>query len=218
MIKKNTWILFIAMIVVVAGFIVLEKTNSMNFMTAKSSPTNTPLPSLVTLSVDSLEKIEFTAKGETTIELTKTKDGTWQSDDGSKTIAANDLQTFINAFNTAQTNSVVSLGLDETATGLKDPQYKFVFYYSNGSQQIVKFGDKNPTQVGFYARLDVSQILIMNQDSVENIVNAFNTAYTTPTPTTAEETATESASTPTPEFTETAAQSATIEVTASSTK
>jgi hypothetical protein len=218
MIKKNTWIVFILMIVVVAGFIALEKTNSMNFMTAKSSPTNTPLPSLVTLSVDSIEKIEFTAKGATAIELTKAQDGTWQTDNRSKTIAANDLQTFVNAFNTAQTNSVISLDLDETATGLKDPEYKFVFNYSNGSQQIVKFGDKNPTQVGYYARVDMGQILIVNQDSVENIVNSFNSAYSTPTPTAAETTATESAATPTPESTETATQSTTVEVTASSSK
>jgi hypothetical protein len=215
MIKKNTWIVFILMIVVVAGFITLEKTNSMNFMTAKSSPTNTPLPSLVTLSMDSLEKVEFTAKGAAAVDLTKAQDGTWQSDNGIKTITANDLQTFVNAFNTAQTNSVISLDLDETATGLKDPQYKFVFYFSNGSQQIVKFGDKNPTQVGYYARLDVGQILIVNQDSVENIVNAFNTAYFTPTPTAS---STESAATPTPESTDTASQSATVEATSTSSE
>lgn len=183
MIKKNTLIVFIIMVLAVAGFFVLQKTNSLNFMSQKSQePTATTQPVLVSLSVDSITEIRYTAKGQDEVIFSKTKEGVWQTGDGEKTITANDIESLIDKLNTAETDAVVNLDLDGSSIGLTDPAYQFVFVSSDGSEKTVKIGDENPTKSGYYARTDMGQILVISRSSVTNVVNAVESALTTPTP------------------------------------
>lgn len=183
MIKKNTLIIFIIMVAAVAGFFVLQKTNSLNFLSNKDKePTATPQPALVSLSVDSITEIRFTAKGQDEVIFSKSNDGVWQTGDGEKSVTANDIESLIDKLNTAETNAVVNLDIDGSSTGLTDPAYQFVFVSSDGSKKTVNIGDENPTKTGYYARTDMGQILVISRSSVTNMVNAVESALATPTP------------------------------------
>ncbi len=185
MIKKNTLIFLIIMLVMVAAFILLKDQDSLDFLTKPDEPTATSLPPFVALETDSMSIIRFTAKGEEEVVISRVGENEWDISTVGGSITIGNIEEMTAEFNAIKTTVLLNIDMDNKAFGLDDPQYEFVFEFNDGHQKSIRIGNANPTQTGYYAQVDVNQIVIISQGGIENIVQLIRSAQTPPTPTVA---------------------------------
>jgi len=56
------------------------------------------------------------------------------------------------------------------AVGLDDPEYIMTFQFTSGVERIVSVGVVTPTQSGYYARSEESEILIVSKSAVDSLL------------------------------------------------
>lgn len=183
MIKKSTLILLLVFIVLVAVFFILYKQDTLDFMTKKDEPTETPNPGFVSFDSDLIKSINFIARGEEPIVISRLDGQQWQINVEGGIISAGAVEQLISEFNATEVTTVLSMDLEGSAYGLIDPAYTFTINSSNGKQISIKIGSSNPIQTGYYAQVDIDPIVIISQGSVENIITIIKAAQIPPTPT-----------------------------------
>lgn len=171
------------MLLMVAAFVVLQKTDSLDFLTKPGEPTSTPLPAFISLDLADIEHIQFVEKNQDPVIISRLDEENWQINSPSVQITAGDVTRLLTEFNAIKANATLRKDLDGQAYGLTDPTYRFTFNMRNGSQKMVNIGNINPTQTGYYAQVEMDPIIVISKGSIDTIIELINTAKNPPTPT-----------------------------------
>lgn len=179
MIKKNTLILLIIMLAMVGGYVLLQQTGKVGFLTKPEPATATPLPAFLSLNTTQVESIRLVRPNQPDVTVSKSGDA-WQIDAPGGAVTAEDVLGILTDFNTTRTSAALSVDLGGQATGLDAPQYTFIIGLSGGAQRTIKVGKLNPTGTGYYAQVDANPVVVITASGINNIVTTFQRLMTPP--------------------------------------
>ena len=184
MIKKSTLIVLVIMLAMLAGFILLQQKDQLDFLTKPGEPTQTPMPDFISLESTQLQTLRFSRQGEAEeVVISRQGEAEWQINVPGGAISAGEVEKIVSDFNAINTMVVLDVDLEGEASGLDNPQYVFKLELSGGESKTVKIGNTNPLGSGYYAQVDMDPLVIISTGSVNNIVKTIETAMTPPTPT-----------------------------------
>ena len=174
MIKKSTLIVLVIMLAMLAGFILLQQKDQLDFLTKPGEPTQTPMPDFISLESTQLQTLRFNRQGEAEeVVISRQGDTDWQINVPGGAISAGELEKIVSDFNAINTMVVLDIDLEGKASGLDNPQYVFKLELSDGESKTVKIGNTNPLGSGYYAQVDMNPVVIVSTGSVNNIVNTI---------------------------------------------
>ena len=182
MIKKNTLILLAIMVVFVVGFVVLDKQGLTGFLTKKES-TSTPESPLFNLKSSEVGSISYQSASLEDVLIRKDLNGGWEISTEGGLITPGAMEELLSAINGLKPSLVLDLAPEGTATGLNDPSKLLIINVSNAQEIIIKIGNLNPTNTGYYVQIDFQKVVLINKASIENVIKLINTAMYPPTPT-----------------------------------
>ena len=182
MIKKNTLILLILMLVLVAAFILLQQKSWLDF-TKENDPTATPVPAFVDLDINSINEILFTSSNNKDIVISRVDDLSWEINIKTGHITPRNVAEIVSQITSLRTLTVLDIAPDGSATGLDIPTYTFTFSLTDGTLIEIKIGTANPTQTGYYAKVDFNKVVVVPKAGIDRVVEIINTSQQLPTPT-----------------------------------
>ncbi len=197
MIRRTTWIVLLAFVVVLAAFFWIQRANQDQEPELTSTQATVKF---LDLQEQQITRITLQGSDGKTVELKRPAQGDWTlvlpepaSADNAAVQAA--LSQFLNA---QVVSSPASLpGLD--ALNLKDALVKILLVNQDGSQIIINVGKETPTGSGYYVLSNnQSQVVVINKFSVDALLKLLETPPFLPTPTVAIEVTPESDQTPVP--------------------
>jgi len=182
MIKKNTLILLILMLVLVAAFILLQQKGWLDF-TKENDPTATPVPAFVDLDINSINEILFASSNNKDIVISRVDDLSWEINIKTGHITPRNVAEIVSQITSLRTLTVLDIAPDGSATGLDIPTYTFTFSLTDGTLIEIKIGTANPTQTGYYAKVDFNKVVVVPKAGIDRVVEIINTSQQLPTPT-----------------------------------
>ncbi len=182
MIKKNTLILLIIMLVLVAAFILLQQKGWLDF-TKENGPTATPVPAFVDLDINSINEILFASSNNEDIVISRVDDLSWEINITTGHITPGNVAEIVSQITSLRTLTVLDIAPDGSATGLDIPTYTFTFSLTDGTLIAIKIGTANPTQTGYYAKVDFNKVAVIPKAGIDRIVEIINTSKQLPTST-----------------------------------
>lgn len=183
MIKKNTLILLIVMLIMVGAFFLLQRKDALGFLTKKDEATPIAMPQFVSLETSLIESIQFSTAGEENVIVSKQSNDGWEINVPGGVITEGNIEAIITEFNSIETTVILSVDLEGGATGLDNPQFIFTLVLSNGERKTIKIGNSNPMGSGYYAQEDLNQVVLIPKGGIDNICEIFQLAVTPSTPT-----------------------------------
>lgn len=172
MIQRNTWILLGVFAITLLAAWYFQRGDPTTVSAQKATPTSeSPQALLQALPEQEIVSLEIqTSKGELT-ELARTKIGGWtlkdhpgvQVDPGKVEELLSELTAIRVVTTLANTPSLKDLGLD-------DPNTTITITGAQAWQKVLQFGVESPTGSGSYARLDAGPPVIVNQESLDRIL------------------------------------------------
>lgn len=184
MIKRKTLILLAVMIIMIGGFILLEQKGWVNFATKKGQ-TPTPSPLLINLDTNTVELITYNLVNSNNVVIQRTEDNKWNINFEGGIVTAGIVEQLISTLNSLKPIAVLEIAPEGSATGLDDPTHILSIKLNNGTEHVIKIGNLNPLQSGFYVQIDFGKVVLINKGSIESLIAIIqNTQYPTfPTPT-----------------------------------
>jgi hypothetical protein len=181
--KRNTWIFLLLFLVALSVYYLL------NFLPKKeiADSTETPVSSsyLIYETDSTLTSIRIQYSTDHVLALQRNTEATWEI---IFPVSSDADQTKISAAET-QLNSLKIVTNIGTVSSLNDfgltvPESLIKLDYSNGKSHSIKIGNLSPTNSGYYVQLDNREVSIVNQYSLEAILElASNPPFpSTPTP------------------------------------
>jgi len=182
MIKKNTLILLIIMLVLVATFILLQQKGWLDF-TEENGPTATPVPAFVNLDINSINEILFTSSNNEDIVISRVDDMSWEINGKTGQISPGNVAEIVSQITSLRTLTVLDIAPEGSATGLDIPTYTFTFSLTDGTVLEINIGTSNPTQTGYYAQVYFNKVVVVPKAGIDRIVEIINASKQLPTPT-----------------------------------
>lgn len=172
------------MLIMVGGFILLQKKGWADFATKKDQ-TTTPPPFLVDLDSNAVDIITYSLADSDEVVIQRTDGNNWKINFEGGIVTAGIIEQFISALNSMQPTVVLEITPDGEATGLDDPAQILSINLINGTEQIIKIGKLNPLQTGYYVQIDFEKVVLINKGSIESLLSIIqNVQYpSSPTPT-----------------------------------
>lgn len=183
MIKKNTLILLIVMLIMVGAFFLLQRKDALGFLTKKDEATPIAMPQFTSLETSLIESIQFSTAGEENVIVSKQSNDGWEINVPGGVITEGNIEAIITEFNSIETTVILSVDLEGGATGLDNPQFIFTLVLSNGERKTIKIGNSNPMGSGYYAQEDLNQVVLIPKGGIDNICEIFQLAVKPSTPT-----------------------------------
>ena len=183
MIRRPTWILLAIFVVFAGAAIFMQKSN---ISLVKPSPTPTSSPKLLSEgSLDTLMSIDIKGSQAAPFMLKKGTDDQWKfvSLEG-KPVDQGKIQEFISAVSNLSVYNSFEQSLPMDMTGLDPASYTLTLTMADGSTQILNIGKVTATNSGYYVRLNDGPTVVVNQYSIQDIINMLQPVnFEVPTPT-----------------------------------
>jgi hypothetical protein len=180
MIKRNTWIVLIVLVVLAALVLFLQKTN---LLSTPPLPSSTPLTMLLGNSNDPVTTIKLSGSQGVIIIASLQGDGTWfVSQPIGLQIRQAIIQEVLSDLSAISVQTTLLSQLPLETTGLQNPNHSITLTYKSGQEHVIKVGILTPVQNGYYVQLDVNTPVIVSQSNIDNIIELLSSVTYTPTP------------------------------------
>jgi len=170
------------MLIMVGGFILLNQKGWVDIATNKDQ-TTTPPPFLVDLDSNSVYIITYTLTDSDEVVIQRTDDNNWIINFEGGFVTAGIVEQFISAINSIKPTVVLEIAPDGAATGLDKPNQILSIKLDNGTEHVIKIGNLNPIQTGYYIQIDLGKVVLLNKGSLESLIAIIQNAQYPPSPT-----------------------------------
>ena len=178
MIRRSTWIMLALFVVLLGGYIYLQKRPA---APASTSPTLTPAPSLLNTTADNIMAIKLVDPNGTILTI-RDQNNQWivkQPTDGQ--ITQGNVQEILSQVTSLSVLSSLPAAPPPNATGLMQPMYTITFSLKDGSVRVLVIGKLTPIQNGYYAQVDQGVTLVVGQAGIDRVAELLKSARATPT-------------------------------------
>lgn len=182
MIRRSTWIVLLVFLVVLAGFLYLQRSSQDEEI---EIPPTSSSQKLFELAESDLASVTIQSSDGNTVVLNRSDEGEWvyaQAPSGETDIAA--IQSALGQFLNAQiVSSPGSLpGLE--ALNLENALFKILLIGQDGNQIVMNIGKETPTGSGYYVLVsDQRQVVVVNKFGIDALLNLLENPPLKPTPT-----------------------------------
>lgn len=182
MIRRSTWIVLLVFLVVLAGFLYLQRSSQDEEI---DIPPTSSSQKLFELAESDLASVTIQSSDGNTVVLNRSDEGEWvytQAPSGETDIAA--IQSALGQFLNAQiVSSPGSLpGLE--ALNLENALFKILLIGQDGNQIVINVGKETPTSSGYYVLVsDQRQVVVVNKFGIDALLNLLENPPLKPTPT-----------------------------------
>lgn len=182
MIRRSTWIVLLVFLVVLAGFLYLQRSTQDEEI---EIPPTSSSQKLFELAESDLASVTIQSSDGNTVVLNRSDEGEWvyaQAPSGETDIAA--IQSALGQFLNAQiVSSPGSLpGLE--ALNLENALFKILLIGQDGNQIVMNIGKETPTGSGYYVLVsDQRQVVVVNKFGIDALLNLLENPPLKPTPT-----------------------------------
>lgn len=178
MVKKNTLIILAVFVVLLVGFIILNKSGAL----IKVDPTATPQPKSIDFSDKKVEKIELAKPDEDMIVAELVSPLTWAvTTHPDAQITAGNIEEIVAQLSGLTIITDMSDVSDLESMGLKNPT-TITFHFSDSSQLKFEIGKPTPINNGYYVKIDEA-IFVLPIFGFDRVFDIFQLAIFPPTPT-----------------------------------
>jgi hypothetical protein len=183
MIKRNTLILLAVMIIMIGGFILLDQKGWVDFA-MKKDQTPTPSPLLFDMDTNNVDSVSYNTVNSNKVVIQRTEDNNWSMDFKGGIVTAGIVEQIISNLNSLKPIAVLEIAPEGSATGLDDPTHILSIKLINGIEHVIKIGNINPLQSGFYVQIDFGKVVLINKGSIESLLAIIQNAQypLSPTP------------------------------------
>ena len=171
MIKKNTLILLIIFIVLVTGYIVLDRQGWIDVFTSKEA-TTVPEANWISIGSDTITSITFQDEDNDVTIIVNENNGNWVTEETGIKIEAGAIERLFSELNAIIPLAIFDQSPDPEATGLLVPETT-INLNSVDSRTQIKFGLLNPLQTGYYAQIDSGEVVLINKGSYQNFLSVL---------------------------------------------
>lgn len=182
MIRRTTWIVLLAFVILMTALVWVQRTNQNQEPELEPTVANVKF---LQLDVQQLTGITIQASNGKTVELKRPAQGEWSLEFPEPAPADGPaIQSALSQFSNAQiVSSPASLpGLE--ALNLDDALFKILLINQDGSQVIVNVGKETPTGSGYYVLAsNQKQIVVVNKFAMDALLNLLENPPFQPTPT-----------------------------------
>lgn len=172
------------MFIMIGGYILLEQKGWVNFATKKDQ-TGTPLPRLIDLETNTVDLITCNLAESDEVRIQRSEDDNWRINIEGGVVTAGVVEQIISTLNSLKPIAVLEIAPEGSATGLANPTHVLSIKLNDGTEQVIKIGNFNPMQTGYYVQIDFGKVVLINKGSIENLLaiiqNAQNPLSPTPT-------------------------------------
>lgn len=184
MIRKPTWIILLVFLVLLAAVFLWQR--SQDQKAAQATPTAAGAAERQNLFdiEGEIASLRIERVGDKSIELVRGEDGKW-------TLVGSPDAPIDSAALDSLADSLASLPLVNTlqnipemeALGLNPPSYRILVVLQSGSQLIASVGKATPTGSGYYVLTGDRGVYVVNQFSLQSILDLVDNPPYLPTPT-----------------------------------
>lgn len=182
MIRRSTWIVLLVFLVVLAGFLYLQRATPDE--EGEMLPTSSS-QKLFELAESDLSSVTIQSSDGNTVLLNRSEEGEWvlaQGPSGETDVPA--IQSALGQFlNTQIVSSPGSLpGLE--ALNLENALFKILLIEQDSNQIVINVGKETPTGSGYYVLAsDQRQVVVVNKFGIDALLNFLKNPPLKPTPT-----------------------------------
>lgn len=183
MIRRNTAILFGIFILLLAGTLIWQRTQS-NTEGIEATPTY-PEDLLFDLDKESIKAISIQDASGGRVNLARSEDSTWvliypKADATDETAVDTALSQFLNSRISARPQAISDLA----TVGLQPVSFTILIETQDGEQTLVNVGNLTPTESGYYVLTEDRVIYVASKFGMEALLKLLNNppSLVTPTP------------------------------------
>lgn len=183
MIRKPTFVLLVIFIVMSAGVLIWQKSQSRPELSATTEPAIQFLFETGGRKVNGII-IYDTLGGR--IELENTNEAGWSLVEPSNGAADESrIQSAVSEIESLRILSKLESPPEKELVGLDKPAYYMKVIYEDGQHDLVMIGNETPTGSGYYVSLDGGPVWVVNKFGVDNLLELLKDppVIRTPTPT-----------------------------------
>ena len=171
MIKKNTLILLIIFIVLVIGYIVLDRQGWIDVFTPKE-PATVPEANWISINSNTITSVAYQDKDNDVTIIFNEDDANWVTEETGINIEAGAIERLFSELNAIIPLAIFDQSPDPEATGLLVPELT-IHLNSVDSRTQINFGLLNPLQTGYYAQIDSGKVVLINKGSFQNLFSVL---------------------------------------------
>ncbi len=182
MIRRSTWIVLLVFLVVLAGFLYMQRSSQGEEI---EIPPTSSSQKLFELAESDLASVTIQGSDGNTVVLNRSEEGEWvlaQGPSGETDVAA--IQSALGQILNAQiVSSPGSLpGLE--ALNLENALFKILLIGQDGNQILINIGKETPTGSGYYVLTsNQRQVVVVNKFGIDALLNFLVNPPLMPTPT-----------------------------------
>ena len=166
MIRRNTWIFLVVLVVLVGAAFYFNRQKSI----AANAATSTPAQTFLFTSHDGNPtdiKIEDTTGH--SVEVTRNSAGTWVLK-APTAAAANQSQAEAAATQLTSLNMLGNIQIGLADVGLDKPTYTLTVTFDSAKTHKVLIGSLNPIQTGYYVQVDGGPVQVADKSGIDSLV------------------------------------------------
>ncbi len=181
MIRKPAWIAILIFMVLAALTLFLEKRgDNLPFAQKTSTPT---VYKVILHSEDEITRVTLKTKGQEVVVIKDPSEGWKVVSPSGNADGAGIFQEKLSEVLSLKVYRLLDNNSSDELLGINEqPTLTILLEYSGGQSDTILIGNQTPIESGYYARMQNGDAVILNNVSVENILDIFNQFYATPTP------------------------------------
>lgn len=180
MIRKPAWIAILIFILLAAVTLFLEKQGG-DLSLSKTTPTPTVYKVLSHTDTDVVKATISTKDQEIVVE--KDPSTGWKVVSPTSVVDGSGVfQEKLSEITALKVYQLLDPGTSDDALGVGDPTVAIFLEYVDSSSDKILIGGLTPIGSGYYARLQNGDPVVLNKNSVENILDLFTQFFATPSP------------------------------------
>ena len=183
MIRRSTWIVFMAFIVISVAAIFLLKSPASPLQPAGQTPSPTAAPRLIEdTTAEDVVGIELVQVGTETIRLMKQADGRWINETTQALVDKGTIEQILSEVLATRVLLVMPADYSLTSLSLTTPGQTITVTRSDGRSLKLIVGGLTPTGNGYYVRVDEKTPVVVSKYALDAVTQLFG-QVNAPTPT-----------------------------------
>jgi hypothetical protein len=184
MIRKQTWILLGVFVILIGLAFYLQKNPLKNSAALTPSPTASVSILKDWTSADIIQ-IDYQDSQGAILHLKQVTSGNWSLEPEGKPVELGKVEEIRTQILDTQVVTFLDTGADLASIGVNAPLETITLTNTKGDKAVIQIGAKTPIATGYYIRINQNTPVVVNNYSIESILDALKTANLlglTPTP------------------------------------